>query len=303
VTRGWIVDALGEQGFEQLASKIAGSELQSMLLEVMRRRAGARTPHDVLAQYRRDRFVRPSAIDQRIFVELDMHLLAAAQGFEAIELSPVTPLGTSSTMGPTDQHKVLSALRATEVVSDPTNVLALECAERLSAAPDTAVHFVTSQRVIRAQAVPDKPGYAAHFRIFCLASAGRESKDHGFAVATLSDHITTMMRALDRLEQHGYQFGARRIDVLATPQRSAVADRIATAVGGERKQLEHPYYNGGVRYMLWVTHASGEQMPIIDGGLFDWVAKLTTNQRNVYVTTGMGAQLAAFAFRRQTSMR
>ncbi len=297
MTRAWVVDALGEQGFEQLAATIPGSELQSLLLEVMRRRAAARTPTDVLAQYRRDRFVRPSAIDQRVFVELDMHLLAAADGFEAIELSPVTPLGTSSTMGPTDQHKVLSALRGTEVVSDPTNVLALECAERLRAAPDTPVHFATSQRVIRAQAVPDKPGFAAHFRIFCLASAGRETKDHGFAVDTLARHITTIQRALDRLEQHGYRFGQRRVDILATAEKSAVGDRIANAVGGTRKLLEHPYYNGGVRYMFWVTHESGEQVPLIDGGLFDWVAKLTSNRRSVYVTTGMGAQLAAFAFR------
>jgi hypothetical protein len=298
VTRAWIVDALGEQGFEQLAATIPGSDLQSLLLEVMRRRAAARTPHDVLAQYRRDRFVRPSVIDQRVLVEIDRHLLAAADGFEAIELSPVTPLGTSSTMGPTDQHKVLAALRATEVVSDPTNVLALECAERLRSAPATPVHFATSQRVIRAQAVPDKPGFAAHFRIFCLASAGRETKDHAFAVDALTRHITTIRRALDLLEQHGYAFGARRVDILATAERSALGDRVAAAVGGERKLLEHPYYNGGVRYMFWVTTPSGDQIPLIDGGVFDWVAKLTTNARNAYVTTGMGAQLVAFAFRR-----
>jgi hypothetical protein len=250
----------------------------------------------VLAQYRRDRFVRPSAVDQRTSVAIDGHLLAAADGFEAIELSPVTPLGTSSTMGPTDQHKVLSALRATEVVSDPTNVLALECAERLRSAHDTPVHFATSQRVIRAQAVPDKPGYAAHFRLFCLASAGRERKDLAFAFDALTRHITTLQRSLDRLEQHGYRFWTRRVDVLATAERSALADRVAAAVGGERKRLDHPYYNGGVRYMLWVTHASGEQVPLGDGGLFDWVARLTTNGRNVYVASGIGAQLIAYAF-------
>ncbi|HEX5061180.1 MAG TPA: hypothetical protein VFV99_17560 [Kofleriaceae bacterium] len=303
MTRAWIVDALGEAGFEQLAATIPGSELQSLLLEVMRRRASARSPHDVLAQYRRDRFVRPAAIDQRTLVELDGHLLAAADGFDAIELSPVTPLGTSSTMGPTDQHKVLSALRGTEVVSDPTNVLALECAGRLRAAPDTPVHYATCQRVIRAQALPkDKPGFAAHFKIFCLASAGLETKDHAFSVATLTRHITTVHRALDRLEQHGYQFGARSVDILATPERAAVADRIAAAVNANRKLLEHPYYNGGIRYMFWVTHASGDRVPLIDGGLFDWVARLTSNRRNVYVTTGAGAQLMAFAFR-QTSTR
>jgi hypothetical protein len=300
VTRAWILDVLGERGFEQLAKAIPGSELQSLLLEVMRCRANERTPHDVLAQYRRDRFVRPAAIDQRIAVEIDTHLLAAAEGFEAIELSPVTPLGTSSTMGPSDQHRVLSALRSTEVVSDPTNVLALECAQRLRAAPDLphGVHFATSQRVIRAQAIPkDKPNWAAHFRIFCLASAGREVADHAFAADTLTHHITTMQRALNRLEQHGYRFGARRIDILTTEARSELGDRIAAAVGGTRKLLDHPYYSGGLRYMLWVTLPSGEQIPLIDGGLFDWVAKLTANQRNVFAASGMGAQLVAQAFR------
>ena len=286
----WIRDA---PGLDQLP----GTELQSLLLDQMRKRASARTPHEVLAQYRRDRFVRPAAIDQRIAIELDAHLLAAAASFEALDLSPVTPLGTCSTIAPTDQHRVLSALRATEVVSDPTNVLALECAERLRAAPATAVRLATCQRVVRAQPFPDKPGYAAHFRIFVLASAGREAQAHGFSYAALVEHIATMQRALDRLEQHGYRFGARRVEVLAREDKAALADRVATACGATRKPLEHAYYSGGVRYMLWVTHESGDEMPIIDGGLFDWVATLTANQRNVYVASGMGAQLAAHAFR------
>ena len=102
--------------------RLAGSELQSALLEVMRRRAAARGPADVLAQYRRDAFCRPAAIDQRVFVAVDGHLLAAADAFTALELSPVTPLGTCSTVALVDQNRVLSALRATEIVSDPTNV-------------------------------------------------------------------------------------------------------------------------------------------------------------------------------------
>jgi hypothetical protein len=297
VTRAWIVDTLGEQSFEQLATKLPGSELQSLLLEVMRRRANARTPHEVLAQYRRDRFVRPAATDQRVSVAIDAELLAAADGFDAIELSPVTPLGTCSSMALTDQHRVLSALRATEVVSDPTNVLALECAERLRADPAAQVHFATSQRVIRAQPVPNKPGFAAHFRIFVLASAAREAKDHAFAAKALARHITTVQRAFDRLEQQGYRFGKRRVDVLATDDKRGLADRVAAEVGGERKLLEHPYYSGGVRYMLWVTTPGGDEVPIADGGLFDWVAKLTTNQRNAYVASGLGAQLIAIAFR------
>ncbi|HEY6034166.1 MAG TPA: hypothetical protein VIV58_07905, partial [Kofleriaceae bacterium] len=178
MTRAWILDALGAETFEQLAAGLPGTELQSLLLEVMRRRAATRSPHDLTVQYRDDRFVRPAEIDQRTSVDIDRELLAAAHEFEAIELSPLAPLGTSSAMGHSDQHRVVSALRQTEVVSDPTNVLALECAARLRATP--TVHLATSQRVVRAQPYPKLPGYAAHFRLFALASAGREQPSHGF---------------------------------------------------------------------------------------------------------------------------
>src|SRR5262245_61053107 len=112
----------------------------------MKRRAAARSSSELLAQYGRDPFSRPAPIDQRTSVAIDGHLLAAAASFEAIELSPVTPLGTSSTVALSDQNRVLSALRTSEVVSDPTNVLALECALRLRVRPKESVHIATSQR-------------------------------------------------------------------------------------------------------------------------------------------------------------
>src|SRR5262245_24607286 len=285
----------------------------------MQRQAAARSPADALAQYERDRFCAPAAVDQRTSVEVDAHLLAAAADFEAIELSPVTPLATCSSVAPTHQNRVLSALRSTEVVADPTNVLALECARRMRTATDP-VHLATTQRVIRTQPFPKLPGYAAHFRIFVLASGGIETKDHAFTADTLERHIRTMLAALDRLERHGYSFGARRVDILATPQRAAIADRVASSLAAtppgatppgatptgatppgatsiERKLLEHAYYSGGMRYMLWVTPPDGDQLPLADGGCFDWLAKLTSNRRAVYVASGAGAQQIPIRFR------
>src|SRR5215468_1101739 len=295
----WIVDSLGRDAFEQLATRLAGSELTSVLLEVMRQRTEARTPAEVLAQYQRDAFCRPAATDQRVSLEIDRHLFAAADGFEAIELSPVAPLAACSSVAPTAQNRVLSALRSTEIVADPTNVLALECAVRLrGGVPE--VHLATSQRALRAQPVPKLPGYASHFRIFVLASGGIEARDHAFTATALERHIRTMLAALDRLEAHGYAFGDRRVDLLATPARAALADRIAGSLDGvavHRKPLEHPYYSAGLRYMLWVTALDGAAIPLIDGGAFDWLAQLSANRRAVYVATGAGAQLIAFRFR------
>jgi len=299
MTRRWIIDRLGEASFELLAAELAGAQLSSVLLEVMQRRANARTPAEVVAQYERDAFCQPAAVDQRISVAVDGHLLAAAADFEAIELSPVAPLAACSSVAPTAQHRVLSALRSTEVVADPTNVMALECALRLRARA-RPVHLATSQRVLRAQPVPKLPGYTSHFRIFVLASGGVEAKDHGFTAAALEHHIRTMLAALDRLEAHGYAFGARHVDLLATPERTALADRVAKALGGVAtppKPLAHPYYSAGLRYQIWVTAPDGTELPLIDGGAFDWLSRLTSNRRAVYVASGAGAQLIALRFR------
>ena len=295
--RGWIVDYIGEPAFEQLATGLTGSELHSVLLEVMQRRAARRSPADVLAHYERNPFCAPAIVDLRESLAVDGQLLAAAEGFEALGLSPVAPLGTCSAVANTGQKRVLSALRMMEVVSDTTNVLALECALRLRG-KWRPVHLATCQRVLRAQPTPRLPGHSQHFNLFALASGGREAQDHGFTVDTLVLHIRTMLRALARLEQHGYSFGIPRVTLLTTSERTEVGDRIAGLldVQTDRKPLDHAYYSGGLRYQIWVTAPGGDELPLVDGGTFDWLTKLAGSRRAVFVATGAGAQLIVSRF-------
>lgn len=295
---------------------MAATELWSLLLAVMEQRAAQRTPAMVRQQWEHDRFVQPCAVNQRILNELDSHLLAAASDFEALELSPVAPLASCAAVALTSQNRIVSTARGSEVVSDPTNVLALECARRLREAPGATIKLTTSHRCVRAQAFPKRPGFAAHFRMFCLASAAHERKDHGFVVEALIEHIRTHIAALDRLEKHGYRFPDRRLRLLATPERRHLAERIgqefsvpesrdsSERVSEERcvlpvtiETLEHPYYDG-LRFMLDASTPDGNAVPLIDGGAFDWLRKLTDNKRMVYVASGMGSQLAAVLFRR-----
>ena len=298
--RGWIVDHIGEAAFEQLATGLAGPALHSVLLEVMQRRAACRSPADVLAHYERDPFCAPAIVDLRESLAVDAHLLAAAERFEALGLSPVAPLGTCSAVAKTSQKRVLSALRMMEVVSDTTNVLALECALRLRGTWKP-VHLATCHRVLRAQPAPRLPGHAQHFNLFTLASGGREAKDHAFTVDTLVLHIGTMLRAFRRLEQHGYSFGIPRVTILTTSERTAVGDRIAGLldVQTDRKPLEHAYYSGGLRYQIWVTAPDGAELPLVDGGTFDWLTTLAANRRAVFIATGAGAQLIVSRFRKE----
>jgi hypothetical protein len=294
--RAWIVDAVGAATFDRLVEGLGGSELQSLLLEVMHARAAARGAKDLVAQYRRDPFCARAAVDLRAMLRIDSHLLAAAERFEAIELSPVAPLGTCSVVGPTDQNRVLSALRASEVVSDPTNVLALECARQLQPSPETAVHLATSHRVLRAQPVPKQPGHAQHFRLFALGSAGVERKDHAFTIDTLALHVRTLLAAFARLEQDGYALGRRRVEILSSPERRGLGDRLAPLLDADHRPLEHPYYSGGLRYRIWVSAPGGEELPLADGGTFDWLRQLASNRRAVFVGSGLGSQLIALRF-------
>lgn len=308
-TRDWITQQIGAQALEQLSSGLSGTQLQSLLLEVMQQRAHRRSPADLMAQYQRDGFVQPASTDLRVSLTIDQHFLTVMPQFDAIELAPVAPLGACSAVALTTQQRVLSALRSCEVVSDPTNLMALECASRLRAHPERPVHLATSQRVLRAQPHPKLPGFAPHFRIFALASGGLETKDHAFTVDTLALHIRSMLAALDRVAAHGFTVGARRVVLLATEQREAVAYGVAdalqsTSVPVTHERLDHAYYSGGIRYQIWITpHPKPSltielepELPLIDGGSFDWLKKLNTNRRTVFIASGAGTQLLALRF-------
>jgi hypothetical protein len=298
--RPWIKTGLPTGAYDALTHALPASHLWSLLLEVADARAARRQPAELGGQWDRDRFVQPAPVDQRSLNEVDRLLLAAAAAFESIELSPVAPLGVCSIMGHVSQNKILSALRGTEVVSDPTNVLALECARRLRRDRATVVRLATSHRCVRAQEIPKRRGFTASFRIFCLASAGLERPNHAFVVDAVAEQMTIMLQALDSLEQYGFRFPNRRVTVLATEEKAALGDRIADRLAQpvSRDLLDHPYYNHGLRFQIAAHSSDGIEIPLIDGGAFDWVARLTSNRRAAYVASGLGSQLMALMFRR-----
>jgi len=297
----WRTAGLDADTHEALAERLPASALWSLLLDVVGRRAARRTPADLLRQWERDGFTQPAAFDQRTLHALDGHLLAAASDFEAIELSPVAPLGVCSALGLGSQNRILSALRGTEVVADPTNVLALECARRLRRQPDQVVRLMTNHRCVRTQPFPKQGGFAPHFRLLCLVTAGHERKDQRFIPDEMTHHIRTHLAALDRLELHGYHFPDRHVRLLATEARAAMADRIASEFSGgltiERGPLEgKPYYHG-LRLTISARGPDGEAKPFIDGGIFDWVATLTANRKQLYIASALGTQAVAAVFR------
>lgn len=296
--RSWAHEGLPAEAWEALASGLPASRLWSFLLGVLEARATRRTTSDLREQWGKDRFVQPCHVDQRSLHEVDGHLLAAATGFEAVELSPLAPLGVCSAVALASQNKIVSTVRGTEVISDPTNVLALECARRLKESSELHVRLATSHRCVRAQAVPKQPGFSAHFRMFCLVSAGHERENREFLSGALAEHINTHLAALERLERHGYLTRDPKVRLLATEGNVQLAQRVAMSVNASvhHQVLDHPYYDG-IRFMIDVKMGEGSEIPLIDGGAFDWLRKLCSNNKLTFVASGMGSQLIAYLLR------
>jgi hypothetical protein len=157
--------------------------------------------------------------------------------------------------------------------------------------------------VVRAQPVPKLRFHTQHFRLFVLATRGVEEKDHAFTRNTLLLHIRTLLSGLQRLEARGYASGQRGMVPLATPARAALGAALAERITAELdvtcepKPLEHGYHSGGVRFQIWVSSPDGQRWPLVDGGSFDWLKKLSSNRRAVFVAPGAGSQLIALTFR------
>jgi hypothetical protein len=280
-----------------------------VLLELARRQAGRRRPPDLLKQFGRDGFVAPAPLDQRTVHRLDGLALAAAAGFEALQLAPVAPLGVCSALAPTSQDRTLSASRGTEVVSDPTNVLALECARRLLAEPANRVRLCTVHQVLRAQALPPQKGFSRHFRLFALAEAGRGQPEDGFEVQAIAGHVQVFDRLFDACGALELAFPGRRATVFVAPGSELLGRRVRQAleaalphVALREEALASRYYEG-IRVLFGAHAASGEFVPLADTGRFDWVARLTANRSMRYVASGIGIQLAPLLFRRAGSGR
>ncbi|HEX9103467.1 MAG TPA: hypothetical protein VF997_14745, partial [Polyangia bacterium] len=184
------------------------NELSSLLLAVMRGRK--RTPADLLAQFARDRTVRPTADDPRALLAVEAHAFAAAAAFTPVTLSPVAPLGLNVVLGDIDQNSTLAALRNTEVLADPTTVLALATA--LERPTDAVVKKCAAARMLRMQPF-DNPAFSPHFAIFALTSGGRARADHGFELEALLDHLTAHLELYERLAADGYRIADVRVEV------------------------------------------------------------------------------------------
>ncbi len=251
---------------------------------------------DLLEQWHKDGSVRPAELDLREMIRLDSLALRSAAEYEAVLLSPVAPLGSSSVVAPTSQDRTLTTTRGTEVVSDPTNALALEAAARLDIDRSAWVRLCTSHQTLRTQQLSSEPGRTRHFRMFCMADAAFGRPDHAVEVEATDRQVGVMLSVLGSASAElGLHLGRVSALVETASDRSELGARIATVIGAhdievELGDLDSKYYEG-VRVQLRLEGPDGERSMIGDLGLFDWVGQLLGDRRARFIASGLGLQL------------
>jgi hypothetical protein len=298
-----------------LAERLTPTDLQSLLLEVYRRRAAAVTPARLLERYEQNPFVRPADADPQALAGFDR--VAGAElppGYVQLELAPLAPLGTIAALGGLHQDWTVSTIRNTELVSDSTNVLGLECASRRrhERGGENVVRLCASHRLIRGQSVPAGQGLSQHFRVFALCAAGRDTGSLRFEAESMTEQLGFYLRVLtgSRLG-----LGALRVRVtLVEPDGGGMLARLQERVfeplaqqfprvelGQDPDPRSGRGYYVGVRFQIYVGDDVGQEAHVADGGFTRWTQALLSDRRERLLTSGISAERLYRLFGRKAS--
>lgn len=215
-----------------LESKLSASDLRSLLMEVYRARSTRVKETAIGTQAARDPLMASSTVSARDLLDFDSVAFRAASDFVALDLSPVCPFAAASTLGRTSQNNVLTTIRNAEAVGDPTIALALEAGRR--GCYTEVVRLCASHRVIRLQPF-DVPGYTPHFRLFALATAGRDTGSFRFEIAHLLEHVRVYLQILRMLTPVGFSFQSPLVEFTDL----AAVETALAAAGITREEVQN----------------------------------------------------------------
>lgn len=288
-----------------LAEKLSPTDLQSLLLEVYRIRTTRIQPSTVLSDFETNRFVRPSTLSPIALLRWEQIAFShSPHEFMPVALSPVCPFGTSSVVSQVDQNWSVTTVRNAEVVSDSTNVLALECAVRrrelLRSNPKSSepVHLATSHRLLRAQRY-ESPESVAHFSSFALCSSGRDQGNLKFELSTLGLHIRFYLMALRAFLGKSVPLHLSVADFSPDAHVDLVETQILFVIRSEFEHVDCVFdisrtkgrgYYSNLCFHIHATSTSGQQLELVDGGSVNWTQKFLSNAKERLIISGIGSE-------------
>ncbi len=306
-----IIDNIGEKVFTELSESFTTGDLQSLLMHVFDERLRGASPAKILSEYSNNRFVRRSDIPQRKIIEFDQLAFSLLpEYFETIELSPVAPLGSVSSFARVHQNNVVSTIRNSEVVSDPTNLLAIECALRrrkMSPAERSAlrINLASSHRVVRAQFF-EGPVSFAHFRLFTMVTAGRDIGSNIFEKDSLWEHVYWYLCFFQELKKKNYSFEKihTHFFLLDKDPGKRLSDSFINKLSENFPEVEftidsnnsnaNNYYKS-IRFQISFEFGN-EKILIVDGGFTDWTEQLLSDKKERLLISGFGTDRIILCF-------
>jgi hypothetical protein len=288
---------------ESLVHRLSFSELQSLLLKIFELKVKTKSLREILKDYKTNRFVEPSDINPVVHRNLELNIFSLLpEEFELIELSPLTPLGTSSILTTVHQNNIVSTIKNMEVAADTTNILALECAVRRASLLKkdsksiSRVNLCSSQRLTRGQPLENK-NFSAHFNVIALCTAGKDEGKEKFEAVSLNEHIMFYLRILDQLVDNNE---IKNIIIKFFEYKgfdnNKLIEKIKSQFPSGRniciKTINNSEFGIGyyirLRFMISVINQSNQEFDYIDGGFTDWTSKLLNNKKERLLTSGIG---------------
>ncbi|NGX48594.1 MAG: hypothetical protein K940chlam5_00182 [Candidatus Anoxychlamydiales bacterium] len=298
---------------DTLVDKLTLPDLQSLLLEVYKRKTKKLTPKYLVDQYKQNRFVCPSKADVKKTLEFDTRAFSILPNdFEILDLSPIAPLGCSSIIASVDQNNALSTIRGSEVCSDTTNVLALESAQKRQVYLKENNHSTqriklsTSQKVVRCQVWKEASSFS-NFRLFAMTTAGRDKGSFTFEIESLSEHLSYYITLLTQIAKIGIKahdisvhitvLDENRLDIVKKMlNKLQQENKEASLLLDQERESGRGYYKD-VCFQIFAKNSSNENLMLVDGGFTDWTAKLLSNKKERFLISGLGSERLIACFK------
>ena len=292
-----ILTQVGDMELVEKLSALPASDFNSLMLKVFQSQAKKITTVEIVKAFQANRFSAPSELDPVAYHVLETEFLSAAQksDIKTVLLSPSAPFASSSVFGCVDQNNVVSAVRGTETLSDPTNMLSVIIAEQIKSKKTdntTPLHYCTTARVLRAQKFPIRKGVYPHFGLFCIVSSGKDSGSYSceknlfikqlvYYKELLIEKYNAKLSVVLR-KRRGYTDGDGFFNVMIELVKNELPD---IPVSFDLDNENNNYYKG-LNFKLY-TEKENNKIEIGDGGFVDWIQKMTNNKKERCLISGI----------------